>query len=249
MPIGIGTAIGIGGAVLGAGASIYSASQAGKAQNKAASTAASVAANDTAQNNQLYKDIYQQNTALASPFLNSGYAASGALTDLLLGTHSYNPHVLDNPTTPGGGTYSQFPVGGTTGSGLNSTGQPYTQAQIDAMMHDGIPGNGQSASAANAAFLAAHPQGALAPMAAAPAATAYPGGGIGALTPHPAAVAATGDLHAQAAAAIAQGANPAAVQAQLAHMTSAAPAASIPAAGGDPRFSNAALSPYGYSRI
>ncbi len=105
MPIGVGTAIGIGGAVLGAGAGIYSASKQAKAQKQAAQTASDTSLQVAQENNQLFRDIYGQNLQIASPFYNNGLLAGNALTDLLLGTHSYNPAIVAHPTVPGGGTF------------------------------------------------------------------------------------------------------------------------------------------------
>lgn len=85
------------GAIIGAGASIGGAILGSKAQKKAANTAAQAAADNTAANNALARDIYGQNKATLSPFVNTGTQASGAI-NALLGLGGSAP-VVGAPTT------------------------------------------------------------------------------------------------------------------------------------------------------
>jgi hypothetical protein len=110
----------------------------------------------TQANNALAREIRGQNLQIASPFYNNGLLAGNALTDLLLGTNEYNPAIVANPTVPGGGS---FPA--TTGTGGQGALTPYTGpslAQIEALRHDGIPGNHDPAMQA---YRAAQASGAL----------------------------------------------------------------------------------------
>lgn len=75
MPVGaiVGSAVvGVGGAAMGA-----------SAQKSAAKKASATQQNTTNQNNQLTRDIYAQNQSALSPFMNTGLAASGAISELL----------------------------------------------------------------------------------------------------------------------------------------------------------------------
>lgn len=87
MPIGAA----IGGAVVAGGATVASGAMGAKAQKKAANQAADTSLAVADKNNALYREIYGENKALLSPFSNNGLLASNALTDLLLGTHTFNP--------------------------------------------------------------------------------------------------------------------------------------------------------------
>lgn len=144
MPIG---AV-IGGAVIAGGATIASGAMASKAQSKAAGTAADATLAATQENNALARETRAQNLQIASPFYNNGLLAGNALTDLLLGTHEYNPATVANPTVPGGGSFpATTPTTGTTGGGALT---PYTGpnlTQIEALRHDGIKGNHDQAMA------------------------------------------------------------------------------------------------------
>jgi hypothetical protein len=82
----IGAAIG-GSAIVGVGGAVLSSSAQKKAANKAADTSLQA----SQENNALYREIYGQNKALLTPYSNMGLAAGNALTDLLLGTNTYNP--------------------------------------------------------------------------------------------------------------------------------------------------------------
>lgn len=141
MPIG---AV-VGGAVIGAGGSIIAGGQAADAQRDAANSASQTSLAVANANNQLIRETRGQNIALASPFYNNGLLAGNALSDLLLGTNTYNPAVVSQPTVPGGGT---FPAGALSGrTGGSGTSGP-TMAQILAMKNDGVPGNYAAALAA-----------------------------------------------------------------------------------------------------
>lgn len=74
MPIGavIGGVASIGGAILGS-----------KAQKKAANTAAQAATDNTAANNALALNIYDQNKTTLSPFVGTGTQATGQINSLL----------------------------------------------------------------------------------------------------------------------------------------------------------------------
>lgn len=220
MPIGVGGAalIGLGGAALTAGAGIYGASKAAKAQNKAADQASDTAYNTANLNNQLARDMYGANAARLDPFASNGLMASNALTDMLLGTHSFNPNA-----SPYAGTLAD-PAN--PSSPQAQAGQPpYTQAQIDQMWHDGVPGNAEAAENANAQWYASHQQ-APAANSLAPMASQAPAGAATApqtVTPAPnallAPVPAPAPLQAQAQQAVAQGADPAAVNARMMELT------------------------------
>jgi hypothetical protein len=79
MAIGTALAIGLGSAVLGAGATMMSASKNSKAINK--STDAQTAS--TAANNALQRDIFGQNKATLSPFVQGGVQAGSQLNAML----------------------------------------------------------------------------------------------------------------------------------------------------------------------
>ena len=93
MPVGaiIGGVASIGGAILGS-----------KAQKKAANAAAQAATDNTAANNALARDIYGQNKATLSPFINTGTNASSAI-NALLGLGGPAPTVGAPATAYGGG--------------------------------------------------------------------------------------------------------------------------------------------------
>lgn len=146
----------IGGAVIAGGATIGAGALAADAQSDAAHQAADTSYATAQLNNDLFREIYGQNTALASPFYNNGLLAGNALTDLLMGTHSFNPAIVKNPTVPGGGTFPQFPG---SPNGGPAEKPPYTAAQIAAMRNDGIPKNAAQAQAALDAWNASHSAG------------------------------------------------------------------------------------------
>lgn len=68
---------------IAAAASIGGAILSSKSQKKAANQASQAAADNTAANNALARDIYGQNKATLSPFVNTGTQASGAINALL----------------------------------------------------------------------------------------------------------------------------------------------------------------------
>lgn len=72
----------VGGVIAGAGA-IGGAALSSKAQSKAAETAAQAQQDTAAQNNALQQQIYNQNKATLSPFVNTGTQASSAINALL----------------------------------------------------------------------------------------------------------------------------------------------------------------------
>lgn len=114
---GVSAAAGIGGAAIGA-----------KAQKKAANTAAQTAQDNTAANNALAQNIYNQNKQTLSPFVNTGVNASGAI-NALLGLGGPAPVVGNGPTN-GMGMAQINPMseaigqtgGWTGGGGYGSTG-------------------------------------------------------------------------------------------------------------------------------
>lgn len=197
MPIGIGTAIGIGAGVLGAGASIYASSKASSAQKSAANTASNDQLAVSQENNQLARDMYNANASRLDPYSTMGLAAGDEYQGLLLGpaaSHASN------------GWAPVVPSGGTSAPGTTPTTPAYSGPsliQIMAMQHDGIAGN---YAAAMAAYNAAH-QGGDTPLvglggsALAPFAGSAPPSGS-ALSPV---------VTQQAQQAIAAGANPQAV--------------------------------------
>jgi hypothetical protein len=87
MPIGAA----IGGGVIAAGGSVLAGSQASRAQRDAARTASDTTLQSTRENNALLRETRDQNLSIATPFMNNGLAAGNALTDLLLGTNTYQP--------------------------------------------------------------------------------------------------------------------------------------------------------------
>jgi hypothetical protein len=235
MPIGAT----IGAAVVGAGASIYSSSQAGHAQTSAANTASNDQLLVANENNQLARDMYNANASRLDPYSTMGLAAGDQYLGLLLGDaprpgqpagNGWAP-VLGNPG-PNGTPANPTPNGtGTTpGAGGTPTPAPYTGPtldQINAMQHDGIPGNYQSALAA---YYAAHPPTATqalamqhdgipgnyaAAMQAINNQPVTPLTGLGGLTPGPGSALAP-VVAQQAQQAIAAGADPAAVAARAA---------------------------------
>ena len=96
----------IGGAVIGAGGSIASGAMGASAQKKAAQTAADSSLAVADKNNALYREIYGENKALLQPYSDRGTLASNALTDLLLGTHTFNPSAATPATAPASGSTS-----------------------------------------------------------------------------------------------------------------------------------------------
>jgi hypothetical protein len=153
MPIG---AV-IGGAAIAGVATVGAGAMGASAQRDAARTAADTSLATANANNALAREVRGQNLQIASPFYNNGLLAGNALTDLLLGTNEYNPNTVANPTVPGGGTFPAT-TGATGGQGALT---PYTGpslAQIEALRHDGIPGNHDPAMRA---YRAAEASGAL----------------------------------------------------------------------------------------
>lgn len=114
MPIG---AV-IGGAVIGAGGQIIAGSQAAKAQKKAAETAADTSLQVAQLNTDLYRDIYEQNSAMLQPWQDRGALASYALTDLLLGTNMFETAMAGG--TPGGAGAPSAPTVPTAPGGTSS---------------------------------------------------------------------------------------------------------------------------------
>jgi hypothetical protein len=165
----IGAAIG-GAAIAGVGTVASGALSAG-ATRHAADTAADTSLQTAEMNNELFRETRDQNLAIASPFYNNGLLAGNALTDLLLGTHTFNPATVSNPTTPGGGTFPT--TGGSSGTGTTGAlgAPPFTAAQIAAMRSDGISGNAAAAEAANNAWYSQHNSGALSGYQPAPVAS------------------------------------------------------------------------------
>jgi hypothetical protein len=150
VPIGIGTAITAGAAVLGAGATIYAGSQASHAQTSAANTAASEQQAVADENNQLARDMYDANASRLDPYSNMGLQAGDEYMGLLLGP---------NHTAPGGTTtngYATIPQPQKLGTGSSSSGSGSapTLSQVYATRTDGIPGDYQGALAA---YYAANP--------------------------------------------------------------------------------------------
>lgn len=137
MPIGIGTAALIGGGIAAAG-TVGAAYLGSKSASHAASQANDVSQANNAANIGFMQQTYANNEAHLAPWEANGLGASNALTGLLLGT----PY---NPTTGAGGFTNSIPGHIMTGANGGSTGAPFTQAQIDAMWHDGIPGNAAAA--------------------------------------------------------------------------------------------------------
>lgn len=80
------------GAILGGVASIGGAILGSKAQKKAANTAAQAAQDNTAANNALALNIYNQNKQTLSPYINSGNNAGSAI-NALLGLGGQGPQV------------------------------------------------------------------------------------------------------------------------------------------------------------
>lgn len=103
MAIGLGAAL-IGSAVIGAGASAIGASKNASAINQ--STQAQLQMNQ--QNLEMQKDIFNQNKATLSPFVNTGTQATGAINALLGLTPTSQPAPA-TPTTP-----ATTPATGTT---------------------------------------------------------------------------------------------------------------------------------------
>jgi hypothetical protein len=151
MPIGIA----LGGAAIAGAATIGAGALSASAQKKAAQKASDTTLAATQENNALAREVRSSNLQIASPFYNNGLLAGNALTDLLLGTHEYNPAVVANPSVPGGGTLPTPTPTPTTGSAL----APYTGpdlAAIEALRHDGIKGNHDQAMSV---YRQAHPAG------------------------------------------------------------------------------------------
>jgi len=180
MPIGISAgAATIGAAVIGAGAGIYSSSQASKAQTQAAQTASSDELAAAEQNNALAAQIYNANAARLDPYSAMGLPAGGEY-NALLGIAT--PTGVGAHTTP-----TPLPTVNPNGSASGTSGgPPFTQAQIEAMTHDGIPHNSANAQAANAAWYAAHPSGVSAGNALASVAAPAPSTPASASHPAPA---------------------------------------------------------------
>jgi hypothetical protein len=119
VPIGIAA----GAAVIGAGASIYSSSQASKAQTHAANTASDTALQVANTNNAFAQSIYDQNEGHLTPFIDFGTSAGGNLMELLTGKKAAAPTASTGTTTP-----APKPATGYTGPGLGSIG---SQSQMD----------------------------------------------------------------------------------------------------------------------
>jgi hypothetical protein len=182
---------------------------AGNAQQDAANQASDVSLAVAQDNNALARDMYSANAARLDPYSTMGLAAGDQYMGMLLG-HAPTSGSAGNGWAPVvGNSHPSTPTPGSTGS----TGAPATYTgpsmlQILAMKDDGIPGNYQSALNAYNAWYASHPQGgvtsALAPFAAAPT------------TPVSSPAVNPQTIAQQASAAIAAGADPAAVRARAA---------------------------------
>lgn len=107
---GVSAAAGIGGAVIGS-----------KAQKKAAASAAQTAQQNTAANNALAQNIYNQNAQTLSPYINSGNNAGSAI-NALLGLGGNGPVVggQQQQQTP---QYGTSPTGGYLAPGNSMWGQ------------------------------------------------------------------------------------------------------------------------------
>ncbi len=233
----------IGGALIGSSAQKKAASQANAAEQQAAAQQYALGQQSlqlqeklAGQSLGLNTDIYNTNYNLLSPYVSRGNVAGGAY-NALLGLPAA-PGMTSPLSRPGGGTYTAnggMPFsgganGGTSGGNAGGTA-PYTQAQIDAMWHDGIPGNAEAAQGVLNQWNASHSAPAAAPATAPPAAhpttpaalmgstapgaymppPAQPNALIAPTAPQP-----TIQQHAQEA--IAAGANPGDVQARMMQM-------------------------------
>jgi hypothetical protein len=161
---GIAAAGAIGGAVIGSSAQKKAASQAAGAQAGATEAQLQLGRESMALN----KDIYNANFGVLSPYASRGNVAGDSINAL-----------LGLPSAP----TMTSPLATASGGAGSAQGQaPYTQAQIDAMWHDGIPGNAEAAQKALAAWNKQQGQAKTNPVAAqqplgqtqAPAATGTP---------------------------------------------------------------------------
>lgn len=143
MPVGAT----IGAAVIGAGAGIYSSSQASKAQTKAANTAADTSLELADKNNAFATEMYGKNEGHLTPFIDFGTAAGGNLMGLLLG----KAPAASTPAATTGSTRT----GTGTASATGYKGPSFDR--IVAMKGDGIKGDMTSAITGWIDYYKAHP--------------------------------------------------------------------------------------------
>lgn len=145
MPIAaIGAVASIGGAIIGS-----------KAQKKAANTAAQAAADNTAANNALALNIYGQNKATLSPFVNTGTNASNAINALLgLG----GPAVVAAPTA-GGQTNRPGIAGAMASNDLNARSPSALRYGYNFLNGQPVPQNDTLMGANGAPISATQPSG------------------------------------------------------------------------------------------
>lgn len=126
-------------AIVGGVASIGGSILSSKAQKKAANAAAQAATDNTAANNALARDIYGQNKATLSPFINTGTQASGAI-NALLGLGGPAPQVGPQPTTQQ--QYGATPTGGymAPGNGMWGQGGMYGGEPVNGLMYSQTAG-------------------------------------------------------------------------------------------------------------
>lgn len=142
MPVGaiIGGVASIGGAILGS-----------KAQKKAANAAAQAATDNTAANNALASQIYGENKATLSPFVNTGTQASGAI-NALLGLGGAAPTVGTQPAAAPQNQQQQYQ--NAFDDYRNSTGYQFRVGEGARALDNSYAsrGIGQSGAAAKAAL-------------------------------------------------------------------------------------------------
>lgn len=107
MPVGIG----VGAAVIGAGATIVASDKASGAQTKAANTAAATERANAEMNNKLARDMYGWNAARLDPYSSMGLAAGDAYMGILLGDQAGH---TGSGWAPMPGTAAPAPTTGTT---------------------------------------------------------------------------------------------------------------------------------------
>lgn len=130
MPVGaiIGGVASIGGAILGS-----------KAQKKAANQAAQAATDNTAANNALAREIYGENKATLSPFVNTGTSASNAI-NALLGLGTSQPAAQQQQARPAAQTYPGGMNYVAPGNNLNTGGGMWRGEPVNQLQYGGTNG-------------------------------------------------------------------------------------------------------------
>lgn len=149
--------------MIGAGAGIYSSSQASHAQTSAANTASNDQLLVANENNQLARDMYAANASRLDPYSTMGLAAGDQYMGLLLGEAPQHGQpagsgwapVIGNPGPAGSAAHPTPTPAPGTGTGTTPTSTGYTGPTLSQIM--AMQSGGQGAINAYLSYYQAHP--------------------------------------------------------------------------------------------